>query len=773
MSSRVLLLVGVLTLLGTGCRNTEGAVKLTVSYEGFKPGCIRVAVKDANGEGEARTTEVPGKGEFTGGAVTVAVFREASWSNSLLLTAEAFEKECTGTKVVSASETMTVNKGDVSKLELKLAATDADQDGYVSEATGGSDCNDKSTAAYPGAKEICNNQDDNCDDVQDEGFNVGLVCDKSDGCQGAWTCNAEGTATTCEAKEGQWHPDADKDGKGSNKVPGITACKQPDGYVANDLDCDDNNVQRYTGAPELCNAVDDNCDGEEDDGLRVGQDCTGQSGCGGKRACATDGGVVCDSPELTILYADKDQDTHGALDAGKPHCGSTLPGYVASSDDCDDTRANVYTGAPEICDDLDNNCNGPKDEGFGVGEDCGQELGCTGKKACDNSDGGVLCAYVTPPSTYYTDEDRDSYGNPDAGVMICAPDAGYSLNADDCNDGNPFTNPDAGELCDGEDNNCNGTTEDEGTVCPTPDGGSWVEQSSGSGDNWKSVAVWGDGGVWVTGGSNLLQVRRPGEMSFDNLSGQCTGAWNAVWVDPRDGKAILGGENATVGSHLPGATNCENNGTYATDTDVRGIIGVPTDSGFDIHLIGKDRLHPYEGRVLRYTGLTAPLVGNPVGGQLWDVHGISQEILFAVGGHERPGEDARIYSFKPDQNLWVDENVQSISGIGDKILRGVWVVNPRLAYAVGMGGTVLMWNGASWNLHSKPSTENLLSVLAFGKNAVYVSTDNGKVYRYNGSSWSTVLNSSSPTGALNDLAGTSPADIWVVGDKGKRFHWPQ
>src|SRR5512143_3064587 len=99
MPTRLLLLVCLLALPGTGCRNNDGAVKLTISYSGFKPGCLRVGGKDAQIPGEPRTTELAGKGEATGGTVTVAAFRESGWGTTLTVSAEAFETQCTGTPV--------------------------------------------------------------------------------------------------------------------------------------------------------------------------------------------------------------------------------------------------------------------------------------------------------------------------------------------------------------------------------------------------------------------------------------------------------------------------------------------------------------------------------------------------------------------------------------------------------------------------------------------------------------------------------------------------
>jgi hypothetical protein len=68
-------------------------------------------------------------------------------------------------------------------------------------------------------------------------------------------------------------------------------------------------------------------------------------------------------PVLTTYYADTDNDTHGDAAHSIVSASLTPPaGYAASSDDCDDTDATVYPGAPEICDGKDNDCNGTVDD---------------------------------------------------------------------------------------------------------------------------------------------------------------------------------------------------------------------------------------------------------------------------------------------------------------------------------------------------------------------------------------------------------------------------
>jgi MYXO-CTERM domain-containing protein len=102
------------------------------------------------------------------------------------------------------------------------------------------DCNDSDERIYPGAMEICNMRDDNCNGLIDEGLPI-LTC----------------------------HIDMDGDGHGIPGGPTVTGCACPKGYAPNADDCNDNDPTIYPGAPELCDYKDNNCNGQIDEGARI------------------------------------------------------------------------------------------------------------------------------------------------------------------------------------------------------------------------------------------------------------------------------------------------------------------------------------------------------------------------------------------------------------------------------------------------------------------------------------------------------------------------
>ncbi len=215
---------------------------------------------------------------------------------------------------------------------------DVDRDGHVAD----DDCDDGDPAVHPGAAEICDHVDQDCDTAIDEGVQ-----------HQAW-------------------PDIDGDGWGSNGDPWV-GCETPTGTTDRTGDCNDGNAAIHPDADELCNGADDDCDGQVDEegGLDgelwyADQDGDGYGPTGtGEPLCdppddAVDQGGDCDDDDparnpgqAEIWYDGVDSDCDGADDYD-----ADQDGYDVSLD-CDDLDASLSPGVDEICGDgLDNDCDG-------------------------------------------------------------------------------------------------------------------------------------------------------------------------------------------------------------------------------------------------------------------------------------------------------------------------------------------------------------------------------------------------------------------------------
>lgn len=213
-----------------------------------------------------------------------------------------------------------------------------------------------------------------------------------------------------------WYIDADNDGYGDAATSQQTCC-QPIGYVANNLDCDDANALVN---PTTIWYADLDHDGFGDAGNF-------------QTACIQPQDFVLDSTDcddnnsiahlITTWYQDLDNDTYGNGGVSVQNCGQPT-GYVSNSGDCDDSNNAINPGATEIADNIDNNCNNAIDEGF-------------------------------TPITYYLDADNDSFGGDSSVVSITNPGSNFVLITGDCDDNNNAIHPNATEICDGIDNNCN------------------------------------------------------------------------------------------------------------------------------------------------------------------------------------------------------------------------------------------------------------------------------------------------------------------------------
>ncbi len=135
----------------------------------------------------------------------------------------------------------------------------------------------------------------------------------------------------------------------------------------------------------------------------------------------------------TTHYIDYDGDTYGFAGVTSDLC-APLTGWVDNDLDCDDLDATISPDAAEVCDMVDNDCDGDVDM-----DD-------------DNVD-------LTDAVDGYLDLDGDGFGDEFLGTTaVCAGAVGYAEVGGDCDDGAIAVNPDAEEVCgNGIDDNCNGS----------------------------------------------------------------------------------------------------------------------------------------------------------------------------------------------------------------------------------------------------------------------------------------------------------------------------
>ena len=301
--------------------------------------------------------------------------------------------------LLAGCEPIPLGSTDKDESPLEDTDLDGDGDGYIASQ----DCDDSDDAISPDAAEICDEKDNDCDG------------------------NIDDDATDMPT----WYADEDADGYGDDSAAS-EACDPPDGAVAPGGDCDDDDALVSPSSDEVCNEVDDNCDGAVD-------------------ANPVDG--------ITV-YLDRDEDSYGDPARAVNAC-DLLDGYVLDSTDCDDANADVYPSAAELCNGFDDNCD-------------------------EIIDIGTLDAPI-----WYPDADLDGYGTVEGGQQSCDAPEGFVSDETDCDDTNAAVNPSGLEVCDGAglDEDCDGDDDESDSSLDLTTLTTWYEDSDGNGFGTSSLTT--------------------------------------------------------------------------------------------------------------------------------------------------------------------------------------------------------------------------------------------------------------------------------------------
>lgn len=261
-----------------------------------------------------------------------------------------------------------------------------------------------------------------------------------------------------------------------------------------------------------------------------------------------------------------DSNGAGVTDSGgsSPSTDADGDGFPAD-DDCDDTNAAVNDDATEICDGVDNDCNGKTDE-----ED-------------PYLDRDTMAEWSV-------DEDGDGYGGDGAITKACEGPEGTVDQVGDCDDADPAINPGVTETCDGVDNDCNDLIDDEaeGAILGYPD-----DDADGLGEDTEQT--WACGGVennWDCDDTDATEPQVVDMTATSGGNGSLSLPWQTIQdgVDAADSCVIVFGgtydESVDFGGKALSLLGVEGSGKTTIDASDSGSAGIIVETTGEVTVSG-------------------------------------------------------------------------------------------------------------------------------------------------------------------------------------------